>query len=316
MKHLWRSFVKDYFTFSKRERVGIIVLIISGCFFYFLPDILVTKKEPPDFKAFEKDIASLKIYRDSSRAYRSERSDDEISYYYQPRKYAFDNNQEGELFYFDPNTLNQDDWKKLGIRDRTIQTIQKLIAKGFRFRKPDDIKKIYGLKADQAERLLPFVKIENITASSNFIKQHTPVNTFYSSQAAIKEIDINTADTAAFISLPGIGNKLASRIINFRDKLGGFANVNQVGETYGLPDSIFQKVKGKLHCNANSVKKLNINTADVNLLRTHPYIKWNIANTIVNYRQQHGNFKSLEDLKNIDIIDNNVYNKIAPYLTN
>jgi DNA uptake protein ComE-like DNA-binding protein len=56
-------------------------------------------------------------------------------------------------------------------------------------------------------------------------------------------IDINSADTTSFIALPGIGSKLAARIINFRDKLGGFYSVAQVGETFGLPDSTFQKIK-------------------------------------------------------------------------
>jgi DNA uptake protein ComE-like DNA-binding protein len=130
-----------------------------------------------------------------------------------------------------------------------------------------------------------------------------------------KIIEINSADTSALISLPGIGSKLALRIINFRDKLGGFASVDQVGETYGLPDSTFQKVKSRLQCNSNSVRKFNINTVDINTLRTHPYIKWNIANAIVNYRQQHGNYKSLDDLKKIVIVNTEAFNKIAPYLT-
>ena len=56
-------------------------------------------------------------------------------------------------------------------------------------------------------------------------------------------VNINTADTSAFIALPGIGNKLALRIVNFRDKLGGFYSIDQIGETYGLPDSVFRKIK-------------------------------------------------------------------------
>jgi DNA uptake protein ComE-like DNA-binding protein len=136
-----------------------------------------------------------------------------------------------------------------------------------------------------------------------------------STRYVAKVIEVNSADTSALISLPGIGSKLAMRIINFRDKLGGFASVNQVGETYGLPDSTFQKIKSRLECNGNSVRKLNINTVDINTLKTHPYIKWNIANAIVNYRQQHGNYRSLDDLKKIVIIDTETFNKIAPYLT-
>ncbi|HEX8461700.1 MAG TPA: helix-hairpin-helix domain-containing protein, partial [Segetibacter sp.] len=132
--------------------------------------------------------------------------------------------------------------------------------------------------------------------------------------AKTRIIDINTADSSAFISLPGIGSKLAARIINFRQKLGGFATVNQIAETYGLPDSTFQLVKTRMECNAAAVKKININTAEMSDLRTHPYIKWNIANAIVNYRMQHGNYKTIEDIKKIEIITPDVFNRIAPYL--
>lgn len=55
-------------------------------------------------------------------------------------------------------------------------------------------------------------------------------------------IDINTADTTAFIALPGIGSKLANRIVSFRSKLGGFNSVEQIREVYGLKDSVFQLI--------------------------------------------------------------------------
>jgi competence ComEA-like helix-hairpin-helix protein len=128
-------------------------------------------------------------------------------------------------------------------------------------------------------------------------------------------IDINQADTAAFISLPGIGSKLANRIVNFRQKLGGFYSVQQVGETFGLPDSTFQLIQPRLQCGPAVLQKLNINTADANTLKQHPYIRWNIANAIVQYRQQHGLFHAVEDLQQIVLITPELYNKIAGYLT-
>ena len=320
MKHRWQSIVKDYFTFSKKERVAIAVLIIIGVAFYFFPKINFAKKPPIDSSAFEKDLAQLKVYVDSSRpTKRYAKNDDENFDYYEPKKYAFENSIKGELFSFDPNTLDAAGWKRLGMRDRTIQTIQKFVAKGYKFRKPEDIKKIYGLKPNEADRLLPFVQIASQTESISSATSSTapPYTTPTSTPrvATIRVIEINSADTSAFISLPGIGSKLASRIVNFRDKLGGFATVNQLGETYGLPDSTFQKIKDKLQCNQNGIKKYDINTVDVNTLKTHPYIKWNIANAIINYRQQHGNYKTLEDLLKIDIINQESFNKISPYLS-
>jgi competence ComEA-like helix-hairpin-helix protein len=127
-------------------------------------------------------------------------------------------------------------------------------------------------------------------------------------------IEMNNADTSALIALPGIGSKLAARIVNFRDKLGGFYSVDQVGETYGLPDSTFQKIKTRLYCDENAIRKININTASKDELKGHPYIKWHLANVIVEYRNQHGVYKSLEDLKKIVLIDEITYKKVIPYL--
>jgi competence ComEA-like helix-hairpin-helix protein len=114
--------------------------------------------------------------------------------------------------------------------------------------------------------------------------------------------------------LPGIGSKLAARIVNFREKLGGFYSVEQVGETYGVPDSTFQKIKNRLVVNSE-VRKVNINLATKEELKTHPYIRWQLANAIVEYRNQHGPFKSLEDLKKIVLVDEINFKKIIPYLS-
>jgi DNA uptake protein ComE-like DNA-binding protein len=90
--------------------------------------------------------------------------------------------------------------------------------------------------------------------------------------------------------------------------------VQQVAETYGLPDSTFQLIRFKMRCQNPALRTFDVNTTDASQLKTHPYIKWNIANAIVAYRQQHGNYKSLEDLKKIDLISEELFNKLTPYL--
>ena len=128
-------------------------------------------------------------------------------------------------------------------------------------------------------------------------------------------IDINTADTTEWKKLYGIGSKLSQRIINFRTKLGGFATVDQVGETFGLPDSTFQAIKPKLMVKSSSIKQINLNNATLDELKAHPYIKYAIANAIVQYRNEHGQFKSVADLQKLGAVDELLLRKIAPYLT-
>ena len=320
-----KGFLSGYLHFSQKERLGIIILlffiILTLLLPFFFPYFIPQKKI--DHSRFEKEIKALKIkQQDSTDRFKRNATStgfDENNYqnYYQPsEKNYYSKESKGELFYFDPNTLPADGWKKLGIREKTITTIQKYLSKGGKFYKPEDIGKIWGLHEAEIDRLVPFVRIEQKNNDKYVSSESKEFN-----QASEKPnysktiIDINTADTSVLIALPGIGSKLANRIIVFRDKLGGFYKIEQVAETYALPDSTFQKIKDKLVIDNPSVKKININTATVDELKIHPYIRYNIANAIVEYRNQHGNFIAVSDLKKIMMITDDIYNKAEPYLS-
>ncbi|MBS1936130.1 MAG: helix-hairpin-helix domain-containing protein, partial [Bacteroidetes bacterium] len=281
-------------------------------YFYPSPKISTDKKE---FEKFKNEIAQLKTQQrtdsfshSDKREYKQEENDNEET------SVPHETSVKTTLFYFDPNTASSDQWKKLGLRDKTIRTINNYLSKGGKFRMATDLKKIYGLREEEYQRISPYVQIENVVEKENKDEPRFTTSS-HKDFSRISDIDINTTDTSALIALPGIGNKLASRIINFREKLGGFYSVDQVAETYGLPDSTFQKIKPHLKVNDVTVRKININTTDANVLKQHPYIKWNIANAIVQYRLQHGTFKSIEEIQQIAIITQELFRKIAPYLS-
>jgi competence protein ComEA len=312
------DFVKDYFSFSKRERRGIILTLFLCVLVILISRYYPITRTPVDTGAFQKDLAQLKISIDTSHNSYAYQHDDNNPEYYRPKNYNNDNRAKGELFEFDPNTLDAKGWERLGLRAKTISTIHNFVAKGYRFRDADDIRKIYGLRSQDADRLVPYVRIAEEERTAKKASVNTDYTTFTKKTATDvykpKIIDINIADTSEFISLPGIGSKLASRIVNFREKLGGFNSVSQVAETYGIPDSTFEKIRVRLECKNPAIKKININTSGANELKVHPYIKWNVANAIVNYRNQHGAYKSIDDLRKIEILPDEVFNKIAPYL--
>ena len=314
---MWKKIFSNYFTFTKKERRGTIILLLLILFFITLPFLypLFIKPKPADTSTFKNEIVTLKIKQQDTVKQFTQRNFDEENYqnYYQPSEKNYIKNFKGELFYFDPNTATTADWQRLGLRDKTIATIQNYLSKGGRFYKPEDIGKIWGLHPDEVQRLIPYVQIT--PKENNYPKKDYETKTFDKPKNTISVIDINNADTTTLIALPGIGSKLAQRIINFRDKLGGFYKAEQVGETFGLPDSTFQKIKPRLTINHLTIKQFNINTASVDEMKTHPYIRYNIANAIVQYRTQHGNFSSVTDLKKIMVITDDVYNKVAPYLS-
>ncbi|HUQ67692.1 MAG TPA: helix-hairpin-helix domain-containing protein [Flavitalea sp.] len=143
-------------------------------------------------------------------------------------------------------------------------------------------------------------------------KKNTPRSKFYRKN---EPFEINKADTNAFIALPGIGSKLAARIVLFREKLGGFYKIEQIREVYGIQDSVYTMIAPMLRCNPGNIKKIDINTAEKETLKGHPYIRWDMANALVAYRSQHGSFNSIGDLSRLDNIDENALKKLIPYIS-
>lgn len=129
-----------------------------------------------------------------------------------------------------------------------------------------------------------------------------------------KSVDINKADTTVFMALPGIGPKLAARIVKYREQLHGFYCIEQVAETYGLADSVFNKIKKWLVVKDTIIQKININKASIEELK-FPYTGNNLANAIFQYRQQHGDYKSLNDLKKIILVNDSLFSRLSYYLT-
>lgn len=114
-------------------------------------------------------------------------------------------------------------------------------------------------------------------------------------------------------SIKGIGPAYAKRIVGYREKLGGFVSVDQVGTTYGLPDSTFQKMKPRLQASP-VFRKIAINTASLEELKAHPLISWKQADIIISYRSHHGRFDNLEDLAKIKALPEDMLANLNPYL--
>lgn len=219
------------------------------------------------------------------------------------------------LFYFDPNQLDSAGWTRLGLRKSVIRTILRYRARGGRFRKPEDLRKVYGLWPTEADRLLPYVQMKGKEADSSHFSRKAPAQSVrYATPAIPEPLDINQADSADWESLPGIGPRLASRILRFREQLGGFWSVDQVGETYGLADSVFFRLRARLACRTSALRQLDLNTESAEKLAKHPYLSWKLARLIVRYREQHGPYSKLSDLLQIDALTPEQLDKIKPYV--
>ncbi len=201
------------------------------------------------------------------------------------------------LSQFNPNTLSLWGWDSLGVDKKIAQRIQKYIAKGGKFRTPDDLSKIYGLKPTTFQRLKPYI----------LIPKEAP--------KPIILIDLNKADTTSLKRINGIGSKLSARIVAYRKKIGGFVSKNQIKEVYGIAKR-YKKIATQITIDTTNVviRKIDINSASEWQLQKHPYITKRMAKDIVRYRKRRGNYSAIDDLKNKHLLPSAIYEKVKYYL--
>lgn len=295
-----QKFFKDYFTFTKKERTGVVILLVLIVFAIILPHFFSIKHKPAQPNAglllAMQQLQQKDSLQENNNTTPSENNNEVLHY---------------EMFIFNPNTATAGDWKKLGLKDKTIHTILNYVNKGGKFYKPEDIRKIWGLQKDEADRLIPYINIEN----SFTTKTNKPFNQFSKKDKAIPIVDLNSATPQDLIRLPVSDKLICYKIINYRNKLGGFIHINQVKETYGMTDSVFNSIQKYLTVQNTGINKININTAPDFVLAAHPYIGRTAGKAIAIYRGQHGNYSKIEDVKKIVFITETAFQKMAPYIT-
>lgn len=317
--------IRDEFGVSKSQARAFLVvatLMILSWVFPFIYDRFLSNDalviQPRDIQKADSLVAILEKSQVLSKSYPSYAAKN------YPKETQGSPEQPLTLFYFDPNLATVEQFQALGMPRFIAERIEKYRSKGGKFRKKEDLQKIYGLQPALYEKLEPYItlareesKPQNQATLTSAAEVSTvavaPKSNHFSKPVEVV-FDINTADTTQLIRLKGIGSKLAARIVKFRDGLGGFVSETQFSEVFGL-DSLALGELNRLARVKSPVKKININTASPEDLDRHPYLSRRQSEIIVRYREQHGAFQSEEDLLKIKILDEKLVSKIAPYLT-
>ena len=127
-------------------------------------------------------------------------------------------------------------------------------------------------------------------------------------------IDINTADSAAWVALNGIGPGFAKRILTYREKLGGFYQVDQLKEVYGLDSVWVKENKALLKVGAGVYRFLKINQVEWKDFK-HPYLPYGQSKVVLAYRKQHGPLKDFETLQQMPLLDLVAWRRLRPYIS-
>lgn len=296
---------KEYFTFTKRERNGIFVLLfilftlivlrIYQTNLSYGEIVLMNDEFKKEIEEFEKSLVT------NEKTYQENDENKEI----QAKTIEENQAKPMELFYFDPNNIKSDQLKKIGFSQKQINTLTNYRAKGGRFFKKEDLLKIYGLEQKQYEILEPYIVIEN---EEKFVVENQEI--------IIEEVlvEINSAVKDDLIKLKGIGETYSKRIIKYRNKLGGYYHKDQLLEVYGLDSIKFISIKDDIEIDTSFVQKLSLNKADFGQLVKHPYLNKYQTESILKYRELVGEFSKLEEIYLNKLLTKEDYFKLKPYL--
>ncbi len=152
-------------------------------------------------------------------------------------------------------------------------------------------------------------------SSKKYLFSHGKDTVYLNKKNSIKyPVDINSADSISLVYLPKIGPYLASKIIEYRTKLGGFHSIDQLTEIWSFKEDYLYDLSGKIWVDPKNITYLPINKVSFDELKSHPYFKYSLSRTIINYRMQHGNYKGIDDLKKIKTVNDSILHLIKPYI--
>ncbi len=205
---------------------------------------------------------------------------------------------------FDPNKIDTSIALAAGLTSKQTNVILNYLSKGGVFRTKKDFRKMYCITEAQFKRLEPFILLpDSVTGSITKKVERKSV-----------QVDIGKADSVLLMQLRGIGLVFASRIIKYRELLGGFTSTGQLLEVYGMKDSLFNALSPFIYLSDTvPFRFIHLNTDSVSVLAAHPYVRRKLAGIIIAYRKQHP-FTSVQDIAAMPLVTDEMFRKLAPYL--
>lgn len=179
----------------------------------------------------------------------------------------------------------------------------------------NQLKKVYGLEAEVVDGLSANLLLGPKPEQTEITNTDSLGEKRFTPEPTTVTIELNSADSLQLVSLRGIGPVYASRIMTFREALGGFVREEQLLDVYDFPPETFEQLQNQLEVESTAIRKLNINEASSSELADHPYISRPLANFIVSYRMNHNGFTDLTELKQSFLVDEAVFEKLIPYLS-
>lgn len=298
--------VRKWFSFNKGERIAIItimaaiVILVLACLFRPEPKSLSDESLH--------NLDSLLALRQAAVEVQQQQKAEKVQ-------------EVAELhpFPFNPNTLTEEEWMKMGLTDRQVRNIMNYQAKGGKFYAKSDLGKLYTISEEEYAQLEPFIVLPEVsrgamskTGSKKQENQSVNEEITPREKKAIPNVDLNTVDSTTLVELPQIGAYMASRIITFRSKLGGFVDMEQLRDVKGMDSVRFNTILPYINISNAELRKIDVNRADFKTLVNHPYLNYEQVKRIFNQREKRGIIKDWMQLQGL-IKDDGDVNPLLEY---
>ena len=286
---MWERFWREYLGYPKKERRGIYVLLTTLMFVAFY-NIIEYQLWSTDFtlptitvNPLDDDFENEKIRNNITKQF----SDKPISI----------------------DTAGISALTAIGFSKYQARIIFNYIQKGGTIYTRKDLAKIYSID----QKTIDLTQSKIIFSDSTSRNSPQKSNPFFVKKVP-KKVELNSCDSAALDSVFFMSSYLAGRIINYRNRIGGFFELTQIQLIYGIDSTVYAKISTHLSLDSANVIRIDLNKVSLEKLAQHPYIGYKLAKVMVNYRAQHGPFKSKSDLKKIILINEEIFRKIERYI--
>ena len=285
--------IKSHFVFNRSQRNGILLLVffISG---YLVINYYVDFSKENLLDINSKEVIAIQKELDSLRTIEVE-------------------SKKPKVFPFNPNFLTDFKGYTLGMSTEEIDRLLAFRKENKWINSVEDFKKVTKVSDSLLNKISPYFKfpdwVTNPKSKNKYVKKRFKEKKF------TQKIDLNLATQDQLEAVNGIGKAFSKRIIDYRNKLGGFTNDIQLYQVYGLDFQVANSILKEFTVKTpKEIIKMNLNSISASDIATIPSISFDLAKRIWEFRILNEGIKSFSELDNIEGLTKRKLQGIQLYL--